>query len=98
MIRIYVRKPGQSFGRVYKAKASILHDKVAILGYIGFVATGFISESEWMTSQEPIVNKFQLTVVESNFDGRGKIARHTPYFNWAEVIKSDTQIESFRKL
>lgn len=91
MIRIYVRKPGQTYGRVYKSKTSVLQDKVAMLGYIGFVATGFISENEWAKSQQSIVEKFQLVVVESTVDGRCKVARNMPFFNWAEVIKSDHQ-------
>lgn len=98
MFRIYVRKPGASYGRVYKSKTSIICDKVAILGYIGFVATGFITEDEWTKSQQPIVEKFELTVAETVIDGRSKLARHIPYFNWGEVIKSNTQIESRRNM
>lgn len=89
MIRIYVRKPGQITGRVYKGKATILNDRVAILGFIGFVATGFITEDEWAKSQERIVDRFDLYVVETKLDGRSKIARNIPYFSWAEVIKSN---------
>lgn len=91
MIRIYVRKLGQDIGRVYKSKTSVLGDKVAILGFINFVATGFITESEWRVSQQAIVDRFNLTVIETTFDGRSKVARNTPYFNWNEVIKSDHQ-------
>ena len=93
MFRIYVRKPGHNTGRVYKSKTSVLEDKVAILGFIGFVATGFITEDEWRVSQQTIVDRFDLTVIETVFDGRGKVARNTPYFNWGEVIKSNHQIK-----
>lgn len=91
MVRIYVRKHGQIAGRVYKWKQSIINDKVAILGFIGFVSTGFISEEEWNKSQQLIVDKFNLYISESNFDGRSKIAKNTPYFSWSEVIKSNHQ-------
>lgn len=98
MIKIYVRKPGASFGRVYKSKTSIICDKVAILGYISFVATGFITEDEWTKSQQPIIEKFELTVTETVIDGRSKLARHIPYFNWNEVIKCNNQFESIRNM
>lgn len=91
MIRIYVRKPGHISGRVYKSKTSVTSDKVAILGYIGFVATGFITEEEWAKSQQLIMDRFQLEIIETQMDGRGKVARYTPYFNWDEVIKSNHQ-------
>ena len=92
MKRIYVRKPGHNTGRVYKSKTSVLNDKVAMLSFIGFVATGFITEDEWRTSQQTIIDKFDLTVCETTFDGRGKVARNTPYFNWDEVIKINKAI------
>ena len=91
MFRIYVRKPGHNIGRVYKSKFSVVEDKVALLSYIGFVATGFISESEWRVSQQTIANKFNLKLVETTFDGRSKAAKNIPYFNWDEVIKSNHQ-------
>lgn len=91
MVRIYVRKPGQITGRVYKWKQSIINDKVAILGFISFVYTGFISEEEWNKSQQLIVDRFNLYISESKFDGRSKIAKNTPYFSWNEVIKSNHQ-------
>lgn len=91
MLRIYVRKPGHNYGRVYKSKSSVLQDKVAILGYIGFVATGFITEAEWAKSQQLIMDRFNLTIIETEMDGRGKVARHTPFFSWDEVIKSNHQ-------
>lgn len=91
MIRIYVRKPNCEYGRVYKAKSSVLKDKVLSLGWIGFVATGFITEDEWAKSQQLIIERFNLYVVETRMDGRSKEARYTPYFNWGEVIKSNHQ-------
>ena len=93
MFRLDVRKRGHDTGRVYKSKTSVLEDKVAILSFIGFVATGFISEDEWKVSQQTIIDRFGLTVIETTFDGRGKVARNTPYFNWNEVIKSNHQIK-----
>lgn len=92
MFRIYIRKPGHNTGRVYKSKTSVLNDKVAMLGFISFVATGFITEDEWRTSQQTIIDRFDLIVRETTFDGRGKVARNTPYFNWGEVIKSNKTI------
>ena len=86
MKRIYIRKPGHETGRVYKSKSSVLDDKVAILGYIGFVTTGLISEDEWQVSQQKIVDRFNLTIVETSFDGRGKVAKNTPYFSWRAVF------------
>ena len=91
MLRIYVRKPNAEYGRVYKSKSSVVKDVVARLNWIGFVATGFITEEEWAKSQQPIVERFQLYVVETVMDGRCKEARYTPYFSWAEVIKSNHQ-------
>lgn len=91
MKRIYVRKHGHNIGRVYKWKSSVINDKVAILGFISFVHTGFITEQEWNRSQERIVDKFNLYISETEFDGRSKIARNTPYFSWSEVIKSNHQ-------
>ena len=93
MKRIYVRKPGQIIGRVYKSKTSVLEDKVAMLGFISFVATGFITKDERGVSQQTIIDRFDLTVIETTFDGRCKVARNTPYFNWSEVIKSNHQIK-----
>lgn len=93
MKRIYVRKPDQKIGRVYKSHKSIANDKVAILSFIGFVATGYITEDEWSKSQQTIIDKFQLYVEETTMDGRGKVARNTPFFSWAEVIKSNHQIK-----
>ena len=97
MFRIYVRKPGHNTGQVYKSKTSVLEDKVAILGFIDFVATGFITEDEWRVSQQTIVDRFDLTVFETTFDGRGKVARNTPFFSWAKVIKNDHQIKQLWK-
>lgn len=46
MIRIYVRKPGEQTGRVYRAKSSVMDMKVAVLGF-QFVRAGVITEEEW---------------------------------------------------
>lgn len=88
MIRIYVRKPGELSGKVYKAKTSITKDKVAILGYLGFVLTGLITETEWNKSQQLIVDKFELQVIESSIDGRSKVAKYMPYFSWDRVLNN----------
>lgn len=87
MIRVYVRKPGQNTGRVYKSKTSVLNDKVAILGFISFVAPGLITEAEWRVSQQTIVDKFNLYISETYVNGNTAVARNMPYFNWDEVIK-----------
>lgn len=94
MIRIYVRKPGQQYGRVYKSKSSIAKDRIKALGYLSFVLTGLISEAEWAESQQLIVDKFNLQVVETTIDGRSKVARYMPYFSWNEVLNSNHQIKN----
>lgn len=93
MVRIYVRKPNQTFGRVYKSHNSVLQDKVKILGWINFKVTGYITEDEWAKSEQLISEKFGLYIQESYINGRSKIGRATPYFSWEEVIKSDHQIK-----
>lgn len=92
MIRIYVRKLSQKTGRVYKSHTSIKDDKVKILGWISFVIPRLITETEWAKSEQLISEKFGLYIQESYLDGRSKIGRYTPYFNWGEVIKSNHQI------
>lgn len=91
MIRIYVRKLSQTYGRVYKSHTSILNDRVKILSWITFVASGYITKEEWNTSEQLISERFGLIIRESHINGRSKVGRNTPYFNWAEVIKSDHQ-------
>lgn len=93
MIRIYVRKPSQSYGRVYKSHTSVINDRVRILGWISFFLTGYITEEEWAKSDQLISEKFGLYIQESYMDGRSKVCRNTPYFNWEEVIKSNHQVK-----
>lgn len=91
MIRIYVRKLSQPYGRVYKSHTSVLNDRVKILGWINFYLTGYITEEEWAKSEQLISERFGLYIQESYINGRSKVGRHTPYFNWEEVIKSNHQ-------
>ena len=91
MIRIYVRKLSQTYGRVYKSHTSVLRDKVKMLGWINFHLTGYITKEEWSKSEQLISEKFGLYIQESYINGRSKVGRHTPYFNWEEVIKSNHQ-------
>ena len=93
MIRIYVRKLSQETGRVYKSNTSIKDDKVKILNWITFLAPGLITEEEWDKSEQLISEKFGLYIKESYLDGRSKVGRNTPYFNWEEVIKSNHQVK-----
>lgn len=89
MIRIYIRKLSQTYGRVYKSHTSVLNDRVKILGWINFVAPGYITEEEWATSEQLISERFGLLIIESHINGRSKVGRNTPYFNWEEIIKSN---------
>lgn len=93
MVRIYVRKLSHSIGRVYKSNRSIKDDKVKILNWITFLAPGLITEEEWDKSEQLISEKFGLYIKESYLDGRSKVGRNTPYFNWEEVIKSNHQVK-----
>lgn len=93
MIRIYVRKPSQKIGRVYKSHTSIKDDKVKILGWLTFLVPGLITEEEWAKSEQLISEKFGLYIKESYINGRSKVGRNTPYFNWEEVIKSNHQVK-----
>lgn len=87
MIRIYVRRKNEIAGHVFICKSSIKEDKVAILPFIGFVTAGLITEEEWAKSQQTIIDKFELYVVESYIDGRCKVARNTKKFNWKDILK-----------
>lgn len=93
MIRIYVRKPSQKIGRVYKSHTSIKDDRVKILGWLTFLVPGLITEEEWAKSEQLISEKFGLYIKESYINGRSKVGRNTPYFNWEEVIKSNHQVK-----
>ena len=93
MIRIYVRKSSQKIGRVYKSHTSIKDDKVKILGWLTFLVPGLITEEEWAKSEQLISEKFGLYIKESYINGRSKVGRNTPYFNWEEVIKSNHQVK-----
>lgn len=89
MVRIYVRKLSKETGRVYKSKYSVKGDKVKILGWLTFLVPGLITEAEWNKSEQLISERFGLYIQEGYINGRSKIGRNTPYFNWEEVIKSN---------
>ena len=93
MIRIYVRKLSHSIGRVYKSNTPIKDDKVKILNWITFLAPGLITEEECDKSEQLISEKFGLVIIEGHINGRSKVGRNTPYFNWEEVIKSNHQVK-----
>jgi hypothetical protein len=93
MIRIYVRKPSKKIGRVYKSHTSIKDDRVKILGWLTFLVPGLITEEEWAKSEQLISERFGLYIKESYINGRSKVGRNTPYFNWEEVIKSNHQVK-----
>ena len=87
MIRIYVRRKNEIAGHVFICKSSIKEDKVVILPFVEFVTAGLITEEEWAKSQQTIIDKFELYVVESYIDGRCKVARNTKKFNWKDILK-----------
>lgn len=87
MIRIYVRKQNEESGHVFKSRFSVLNDKVAILPYVAFVLTGIISEKEFANSQESIANRFGLYIIETNIDGRKKLAKSLKRFSWNKVLE-----------
>ena len=86
MKRIYIRRKNEIAGHVFKSRDSIKDDKVAILPFIGFVDKGLITEEEWSTSQQNIVEKFELYVAESYIDGRTKTARNMKHFSWKDLL------------
>lgn len=86
MIRIYIRKQGQESGRVFKAKTSVMNDRVASLGYIKFVKTGKITLQEWGRSHQLIAEKFNLYITEKVIDGRLLKYKNVPYFSWDNVL------------
>lgn len=86
MIRIYVRKPGELTGRVYRSNSSVKNMKVAVLGF-QFVLAGIITEEEWGACQETIVEHFRLTVVETICDGRTKRTRGYTPFQWSKILQ-----------
>ena len=93
MVRIYVRKLSQKTGRVYKSHTSVKDDKVKILGWLSFLVPGLITETEWDKSEQLISEKFGLVIIDGYINGRSKVGRNTPYFNWEEVIKSNHQVK-----
>lgn len=87
MVRIYIKRKNEIAGHVFICRHSIKDDKVLILPFIGFVTEGIITEDEWTKSQQTIVDRFKLHVVESYIDGRRKIAHSIKKFNWKDVLK-----------
>ncbi len=85
MIRIYIRRKNEIAGHTFICKSSIKKDIIAILPHV-LVVDGLITEDEWATSRESIIEKFKLFVTESYVDGRSKAARSTKKFNWREVL------------
>ncbi len=87
MLRIYVRKPGQLTGHAYKATKSVLAHPVKLLPY-EFVRRGLISENEWLQSEEPIAQRFNIFITERKCDGRKKLARSFKYFTWRLIYEN----------
>lgn len=87
MFRIYIKRKNEIAGHVFVSKHSIKEDKVLILPFIGFVTDGIITEEEWARSQQTIIDRFKLYVIESYIDGRCKVARNTKKFSWGDILK-----------
>jgi len=87
MYRIYIKRKNEVAGHVFVCRRSVKEDKIKYLPYIGFVTAGLIADEEWATSQELIVDKFGLYIVESYIDGRCKTARSTKRFSWKDVLE-----------
>ena len=86
MKRIYIRRKNEIAGHVFKSHSSIQDDVIAILPFFGFVDKGFITKEEWAKSQERIVDKFEIYVVETEIDGRTKVARNMKPFSWKDIL------------
>ena len=85
MKRIYVRKPGEIAGHVFKCKTSVLNDTVKILPFT-LVLLGVLQESDWANDSQTIADKYDLYVSETNIDGRSKLAKNLQYFSWRTVL------------
>lgn len=86
MKRIYIRRKNDICGHAFKSHVSVINDKVSILPWIGFVTEGFITNEEWAKSQQTICEKLGLYIVETNIDGRTKIARNMKPFSWKTIF------------
>lgn len=89
MKRIYVRKPGEIAGHVFKCKTSVLNDTVKILPFT-LVLLGVLQESDWANDSQTITDKYNLYVSETNIDGRSKLAKNLQYFSWKTVLTMKT--------
>lgn len=85
MLRIYVRKPGEHTGKVYRSEISIMNDRVLRLPWT-FVEAGVIAENEWARSLETIATRFGLYIKETKCDGRTKRVRGYRRFTWSEIL------------
>lgn len=86
MKRIYIRKKGEESGHVFKSHRSILNDVVAMLPFIPFVQSGIVQQNDWAHCQQTIIEKYDLYVVETNIDGRSKLAKSMKAFTWKSVF------------
>jgi len=98
MKRIYIRKKGEEIGHVFKSHFSVLKDTVAMLPYIPFVLTGIVSEADWASCQETIIDKYELYVSEIEIDGRTKLAKSIKYFEWSKELLEKPIEKSHKKL
>lgn len=88
MKRVYIRFKSEEIGHVFRSKASIKLDKVAILPWILIHELGgIIDQSEWASNQQTIADRLGLYISESEIDGRKKIARSMEFFSWRNYLK-----------
>lgn len=85
MLRIYIRRKGETSGHVFKSKFSVLTDKVMILPFT-LVLAGIISKEEWSVCQDNICEKFGIFITEREIDGRSKLARNLESFSWYNAL------------
>lgn len=86
MIRIYVRKQNEESGHVFKSRFSVLNDKLSLFPF-SFVLRGLISEEEYLQNNTTIADRFGLYIIETNIDGRAKLAKSLKYFTWERVLE-----------
>ena len=88
MVLIEIRKAGEDFV-LYRAKSnrSVLQDKVAMLPWVLFVERyQLIDPTEWAQSQQPIAERFGMSLRETRLDGRSAAAKKLERFTWLEAI------------
>lgn len=85
MKKIIVTNPTNGEITVFKSRYSTLKDRVYILPHT-FVIKGKITNFEWAKSHQLISERFNLSIKETNIDGRLKENKSLPFFTWKNVI------------